>query len=422
MWPMSVEAAASLTGDDVSIDVNDAITIDITPRSELRCGICNRVNGFLEMFQYGEMWGEGDTSIVSCTSSGYNPSNQKQIRVELTAYKGGQTQYMFKIPVYFGTTFHPWGSIGIFDCINCGYRNWANWTGMVYKTFDVTVYDTFTLNYNVNGGIGEDGSISKRAAQEYYTFSDIPTPTRDGYEFLGWSSDSNAAEADNNALTVGPSPTDTSKTVYAVWKEKKEETSYTVYREYYYHGVKVAGIESGKRTGITGNEIIGKQLAEQNPDWVTYTIDGNDIEFGYTESEPARLTLDKDAKQNIITLKYNLFKVTYTDGAEGEIFGDEVHGKLMPNTETPQFLGEMPPVRDGYNFMGWAPAIADKVTDNVTYQATWEKVKADVPDAPTAQEVNKQLRGSNTAAVEVYCEPKNHKVGYFEFCVFHGIT
>ena len=85
MWPMSVEAAASSTGDDVSIDVNDAITIDITPRSELRCGICNRVNGFLEMFQYGEMWGEGDTSIVSCTSSGYNPSNQKQIRVELTA-------------------------------------------------------------------------------------------------------------------------------------------------------------------------------------------------------------------------------------------------------------------------------------------------------------------------------------------------
>lgn len=72
------------------------------------------------------------------------------------------------------------------------------------------------------------------------------------------------------------------------------------------------------------------------------------------------------------------YTVIYTDGADGDVFGNESHGKLKNGDKTPNFLGKTE--REGYTFMGWSPAIKDTIdpdmadkNGNITYTATWEK-------------------------------------------------
>ena len=67
------------------------------------------------------------------------------------------------------------------------------------------------------------------------------------------------------------------------------------------------------------------------------------------------------------------FTVTYTDGADGAVFDNEVHSNLPSGTATPAFSGT--PAREGYTFAGWNPAVAETVTANVTYVAQWEAGK-----------------------------------------------
>ena len=66
------------------------------------------------------------------------------------------------------------------------------------------------------------------------------------------------------------------------------------------------------------------------------------------------------------------FTVTYTDGANGAVFSNQV-SNLPAGTATPAFSGTL--ARDGYTFAGWNPAVAETVTANVTYVAQWEAGK-----------------------------------------------
>ena len=64
------------------------------------------------------------------------------------------------------------------------------------------------------------------------------------------------------------------------------------------------------------------------------------------------------------------YTVTYTDGVNNEeVFADQVYGNLLSGTTTPAFNGT--PTRTGYRFAGWNPAVADNVTESVTYAAQW---------------------------------------------------
>lgn len=62
------------------------------------------------------------------------------------------------------------------------------------------------------------------------------------------------------------------------------------------------------------------------------------------------------------------YTVTYTDGVDGKAFKDQVHPDLVVGTITPKFDGT--PTRAGYTFTGWSPAVEEKVTKNITYNAT----------------------------------------------------
>lgn len=73
--------------------------------------------------------------------------------------------------------------------------------------------ETYTLTYNANGGSGAPASQSGAAS---YTISTVK-PTRSGYTFLGWSTNSNATTAScvgGNSITLNANTT-----LYAVWQK-----------------------------------------------------------------------------------------------------------------------------------------------------------------------------------------------------------
>ncbi len=70
------------------------------------------------------------------------------------------------------------------------------------------------------------------------------------------------------------------------------------------------------------------------------------------------------------------FTVTYTDGVENEeVFADQVY-TVKEGDATPTFDGT--PTREGYVFLGWEPEVAETVTANATYTATWEEALTEV--------------------------------------------
>ena len=84
------------------------------------------------------------------------------------------------------------------------------------------------------------------------------------------------------------------------------------------------------------------------------------------------------------------YTVTYTDGVDGEdVFKDKVFPDLVVGTITPEFPGT--PTRAGYTFTGWSPAVEEKVTKNITYNATWVMNMVPINAAPVIQATDKTL-------------------------------
>ena len=69
------------------------------------------------------------------------------------------------------------------------------------------------------------------------------------------------------------------------------------------------------------------------------------------------------------------FTVTYTDGVDGAAFADQTY-TVKEGGATPAFDGT--PTREGYVFLGWEPEVAETVTANATYTATWEEALTEV--------------------------------------------
>ena len=85
------------------------------------------------------------------------------------------------------------------------------------------------------------------------------------------------------------------------------------------------------------------------------------------------LKLESKTAKNTAKLKLAVptYTVTYTDGANGSAFKDQVYSGLKSGVATPAFNGT--PERDGYTFNSWEPAVDKTVTKDATYTATWTR-------------------------------------------------
>ena len=105
---------------------------------------------------------------------------------------------------------------------------------------------------------------------------------------------------------------------------------------------------------------------------------------GADETQPKTVVVDESGKKTDPPAPEDpeTFTVTYTDGADGAVFPNQVYPDLSSGTATPAFKGT--PEWEGYTFAGWNPAVAETVTEDVTYVAKWEAVKSagEVQKAP----------------------------------------
>ena len=89
------------------------------------------------------------------------------------------------------------------------------------------------------------------------------------------------------------------------------------------------------------------------------------------------------------------YTVTYTDGVDGEVvFKDQVFPDRVVGTPTPDFDGT--PTRAGYTFTGWSPAVEEKVTKDITYNATWVMNWVPMNAAPVIHATDKTITVGDT--------------------------
>ena len=305
-------------------------------------------------------------------------------------------------------------------------HNGSDWTledsrtDMMHVVFNVS--DTYTVTYT--DGVENEEIFADQVYGNLLSGTATPafngTPTRKGYVFTGW----NPAVA---AIVTGDA------TYTAVWEEDangngtpdKEEEKYTVS---YTDGVEneeifadqvYGNLLSGTATPAfngtptrAGYKFLGweptvAETVTENATYVAqweklYTVTYTDGVGGKAFKDDVHSDLEKDTKtpaykDGIPTRKgfkflgwepevadtvtedvtytakwEELYTVTYTDGAKGKAFEDQVFTDLESGTKTPEFNGT--PTRKGYKFVGWEPEVAETVTENVTYTAKWEEL------------------------------------------------
>ena len=166
------------------------------------------------------------------------------------------------------------------------------------------------------------------------------TPTRAGYKFLGWEP------------TVAETVTENA-TYVAQW-EKLYTVTYT--------------------DGVGGKAFKDDVHSDLEKDTKTPAYkDGIPTRKGFKFLGWEPEVADTVTEDVTYTAKWGeLYTVTYTDGAKGKAFEDQVYENVLSGTKTPNFDGT--PTRKGYKFVGWEPEVAETVTENVTYTAKWEEL------------------------------------------------
>ena len=226
----------------------------------------------------------------------------------------------------------------------------------------------YTVRYT--DGVDEEVIFADQVYRNLLSGVDTPafkgTPKREGYVFKGW----NPAVAEK---VTGDA------TYAATWGEDKnnngiddnEETKYTV------------TYKDGVDGEVFADQVYGNLLSgvatpafEGTPTREGYVFKGWEpsVAEKVTGDATYAATWGEDKNNNgIDDNEETKYTVTYTDGVDGEVFADQVYGNLLSGVATPAFEGT--PTREGYVFKGWKPAVAEKVTGDVTYVATWGEDK-----------------------------------------------
>ena len=227
---------------------------------------------------------------------------------------------------------------------------------VIYKSTDLTkrIVDTKIPDLYV------DDVFTPNIA-DYYS-------SANGFEYVGWFNDGNfnnykngknyteaeSVTVDGKWQNVIAVVTDYEKVIVKAVYDGDKANAQTIYSGRALHGSNlVEFLEANAGVG----EVKGYTLDKwYNWDWYGHKVGDNATVNGWTNV--------------YVTYTKNTFKVTYTDGVDGEeIFADQSYD-VKYDEATPEFNGT--PARTGYTFLGWEPAVAEKVTEDVTYTAKWQ--------------------------------------------------
>ena len=118
----------------------------------------------------------------------------------------------------------------------------------------------YTITFNANGG-----TVTPESATTKNGVVTLPTPTREGYKFVGWAKTASATAADVTATTKFTADT----TIYAVWEaETVEEPTFDVTVKFNANG----------GTGTMADQVETGLKIEANATSATFTLNANTFE------------------------------------------------------------------------------------------------------------------------------------------------
>ena len=223
----------------------------------------------------------------------------------------------------------------------------------------VTQADKYTVTFNSNGG----SEVKAQEVENGKTVAKPTNPTRDGYTFGGWYTDSALTkEYDFKTVVTG------NLTLYAKWNKAEEVVT---------------------KVTVTFNSNGGSEVVSQTVDkGAKVTAPGNPTKDGYTfggwftdEALTAPYNFESAVTDNLtLYAKWDevvkVYKIEFVTGDESisiePVEVNEGDTPLMPTD----------PTRDGYTFGGWFTDEEFKVefdeskaiTANVTLYAKWDKI------------------------------------------------
>ncbi len=194
---------------------------------------------------------------------------------------------------------------------------------------------TYTVTFDLNGAEGD--APTERQVAEGAVIGTLPTPTREGYEFLGWHVGKEASSEEVTAPTIVTAD----MTVYAVWRIN----SYTV-----------AFDANGGTGSTTMTQDYGTALTAPTVTRTGYTFTG--------WSPEVAATVPASDVTYIAQWLVNSYTVTFdaNGGTGGRTVTQDYGTALTAPTVT----------RTGYTFTGWSPAVPSTVpAADATYAAQW---------------------------------------------------
>jgi uncharacterized repeat protein (TIGR02543 family) len=236
----------------------------------------------------------------------------------------------------------------------------AHWKGVSSK-----------VTYNANGG-----TCSTKTKTVYYgeEFGSMTTPSRTGYDFLGWFTTQSGGEQLTAASVVNWT---SAKTIYAHWKETTPTIVFNANNgRLWEDGVKKVSVTKIVTYGHTyGTLPMPERDGYVFQGWFTSSTGGNQIEAGTTVSVASKQTLYAHWKGVESTVSFDANGGNCEESSR-QVFYEEDYGTLPV------------PTRYGYAFLGWytakeggkklsATTEVPKATNHTVY-ALWENAKIKV--------------------------------------------
>jgi len=252
---------------------------------------------------------------------------------------------------------------------NCDFVGWSveKDGAVVYQPGDtytdnasITLYakwstQTVEIRYRMNGGTGSVDSYKAEIGSTATVTTYIPE--REGYDFLGWSRDKDATEAE---ITGGETFTVPKKvvTLYAIWKLKTYKVKFNT-----------NGGEGTFKT-LTKNHGEGLVLYATEPTWASHRF------LGWSEDKNATVatylpgdTYTDNKATTLYAIWIEQYSITF-DANGGSGAPEGMIKEYGVNIKLPEDV----PTRKGYKFLGWS---ADQNATEATYKAggTFKKNK-----------------------------------------------
>ena len=226
---------------------------------------------------------------------------------------------------------------------------YAKWT--VNENIDTTT--KYTVTFNSNGG----SAVSSVQVSKNDTVVEPAKPTRSGYIFNGWYTDSALTQAYNFSTAVTGN-----FTLYAKWT--KEPSIYTV------------SFNSNGGTAVESQTVYENEAAYEptSPTWSGYSFAGwykdsaCTVAYDFDSKVTGNLTLYAKWEQSTFTVTFNSM------GGSGVSSQTVERGDYVSEPDEP--------TRDTYQFLGWYTDSAltnaydfnSRVTSSFTLYAKWEKI------------------------------------------------